>query len=183
MQILPSWPPPLLFLEFSKLIYSVIPVLHDLKIHTHKTCFDLVQHSPQHFMKGSLNFLLHLKVQTCIPFSVAYTMSKQRMNCLTYSPCPEDCGEDDISKDIITGPSNNDEQNNSIKILIWYIMENDRLRGGGIVFNSLLTLKKGTKASDFRYNELYPIQSLYDYQFHKKTSDLYTNHVRFLKEN
>ena len=56
-------------------------------------------------------------------------MCKQWTNCLTFSPCPEDCGEVDIPKDIITGPFNNNEGNRSLKISIGYILGNDRLGG------------------------------------------------------
>ena len=58
-------------------------------------------------------------------------MCKQRMNCLTYSTDPEDCGEVDIPKDIVTGPFNKADQKRSIKILIGYVLRNGRLGRGG----------------------------------------------------
>ena len=109
---------------------------------------------------------LESKVQTCIPFSITYNMCKQWTNCLTYNPCPEDCGEVNILKDIITGPFNIAEQNSALKISIGYVLVNDRLRGRGIP-PLVLSLKKGIKTSNFQSNELHPIPSLCDYSFHK----------------
>ena len=55
-------------------------------------------------------------------------MLKQRTNCLTYSLCPEDCGEVDIPN---TRPFNNAEQNSSLEISVGFVLQNYRLEEGG----------------------------------------------------
>jgi hypothetical protein len=73
-------------------------------------------------------------------------------------PLPEDCGEVDFPKDIIIGPFNNTEQKSSLKILIGCVLGNDSLVGEVLVaLSSLLTLKKGTRYSDFQSNKPHPI--------------------------
>ena len=52
--------------------------------------------------------------------------------------------------DIITGTFNIAELNCSVEILIGCVLGNDRIMGEGlVVFLSLLTLKKGTRSSNF----------------------------------
>ena len=58
-------------------------------------------------------------------------MCKQRTNFLTCSSCPLDFGEVDIPKEIITGPYNNTEKNSLLKMLIGYVLGNDRFGGRG----------------------------------------------------
>ena len=65
---------------------------------------------------------------------------KQWKNRLSYRPCPRDCGEFYISKDIITGPFNKAEQDTSLKIrldMFWGM-----LSLGLIAFHSFFTLIK-----------------------------------------
>ena len=52
------------------------------------------------------------------------------MNCLANTPCPEDCTQVDIPKDIITETFNKAEQNTSPKILIRFVLGNYNLGGG-----------------------------------------------------
>ena len=138
------------------------------------TCFRFILTiAAQHSLKDlpeCPSTLLESKVHiTCTPFSITYSMCKQWKNCQNYSPCPEDCWEVDIPKDIITGPFNNAEQISSLKISIGYVFWGTIGLGEGGWLPSIhfWLLERGTKTTDFQSNDLHPVRSLYDHPFHK----------------